>query len=273
MPHAAWLLIFAVLVVGVLHTLVPDHWVPITLIARQRGWSPAQTAKAAALAGLGHTVSTLLIAVVLWVAGAAFASRFGRGVDLVASIALIAFGAWVAIGALREIRQEHGHDHAHVHAGGEHAHEDDTGECQLDHGPSRKGHSHIHRHAEGLVHVHWHTHGAADWHEMEGNLAIAPPLHEHEHVTSGRMALLLVLGSSPMVEGIPAFFAASRFGVGLILIMAIVFAAATIGTYVVLCLASFSGLQRTQLGPLERYGEVISGSFIALLGVVFLFIH
>ena len=42
------LLIGAVAAVGVLHTIVPDHWVPITLtlIARQRGWSKAETARA-----------------------------------------------------------------------------------------------------------------------------------------------------------------------------------------------------------------------------------
>ena len=39
------LLIGAVAAVGVLHTIVPDHWVPITLIARQRGWSKGETAR------------------------------------------------------------------------------------------------------------------------------------------------------------------------------------------------------------------------------------
>lgn len=34
---SAALLVGVVLVVGILHTIVPDHWVPITLIARQRG--------------------------------------------------------------------------------------------------------------------------------------------------------------------------------------------------------------------------------------------
>jgi hypothetical protein len=61
-----------------------------------------------------------------------------------------------------------------------------------------------------------------------------------------------------MVEGIPAFFAASRFGFGLIVAMSVVFAASTIATYVVLSVYSASGLQRLKLGPLERYGEVIS---------------
>ena len=40
----AWVLVGAVAAVGVLHTIAPDHWVPITLIARQRGWSMSDTA-------------------------------------------------------------------------------------------------------------------------------------------------------------------------------------------------------------------------------------
>ena len=72
-----------------------------------------------------------------------------------------------------------------------------------------------------------------------------------------------------MVEGIPAFFAASNYGVGLIVIMSVAFAASTIATYVVLCVYSASGLQRLNLGPVERYGEVISGAFIAAIGLAF----
>ena len=81
--------------------------------------------------------------------------------------------------------------------------------------------------------------------------------------------MLLVLGSSPMVEGIPAFFAASRYGFGLIVAMAALFAASTIGTYVALSVSAASGLKRLSLGPLERYGEVISGALMALMGVGF----
>lgn len=256
MPHTAVLLIGAVFVVGVLHTLVPDHWAPITLLARQRGWSLAQTARAAAVAGLGHTLSTLLIAVVVWIAGVAFAARFGHLVNLVTSLALVGFGGWVAIGSIRELREEGQHHDEHL----------------LHHGSPGFSHSHAHNHEDGLEHVHWHKHGQDDWHEIQAGVAAAPPLHVHEHSTSARMALLLILGSSPMIEGIPAFFAAARYGAGLIVIMSVVFAAATIATYVGLCVGSMSGLQRLNLGPLERYGEVISGAFIAALGLVFLFV-
>jgi putative Mn2+ efflux pump MntP len=200
------LLVLAVAAVGVFHTLVPDHWVPIALVARKHGWTRSQTARAAAIAGLGHTVSTLIIAIIVWYAGVVFAERFGRDVDIVTSALLFGFGAWVVIGAVRELRE-------------------------------------------------------------------SPPAHSHLQPTSSRTALLLIVGSSPMVEGIPAFFAASRYGIALIAVMSIVFAVSTIATYVGLCVASASGLQRMSFGPLERYGEILSGAIIMALGIVFIFLR
>jgi hypothetical protein len=70
-------------------------------------------------------------------------------------------------------------------------------------------------------------------------------------------------------DGIPAFFAAGKYGVGVISAMAIVFALSTIVTYVVLCVYSTAGLQRVNLSAFERYGEVLSGAFIVLVGVAF----
>jgi hypothetical protein len=126
-------------------------------------------------------------------------------------------------------------------------------------------HVHLHRHGRNWVHAHWHDHGAATDHPI---FADAPP-HAHRHRTTGRTALLLILGSSPMVEGIPAFFAAARYGAALIGVMAVLFAASTIATYVLLCVSSTAGLQRWSLGAIERYGEVLSGGFIALVGLAF----
>src|SRR5271156_3855105 len=99
------LLIAAVAAVGVLHTIVPDHWVPITLIARQRGWSRAETARASLGAGTGHVLSTLLIAFIVWVAGVVVATRFGHIIDTASSIALIVFGGWIAASAWRQLHK------------------------------------------------------------------------------------------------------------------------------------------------------------------------
>ena len=119
--RSAALLVGAVLVVGVLHTVVPDHWVPITLIARQRGWTRAQTARAAFQAGTGHVVTTLILAAIVWLAGVAVAAKFGHWVDTISSVALIAFGLWIAISSWRELRTGAGHGHSH----GPHGHTHD----------------------------------------------------------------------------------------------------------------------------------------------------
>ena len=387
------LLIGAVAAVGTFHTMVPDHWVPITLIARQRGWSKAETARAAFQAGIGHTLSTLAIAAAVWLAGVAVATRFGHIVDTAASLALIGFGAWIAISAWRELSGGAGHSHGHGHSHSHHhdlTHRDDgaihgpelqrvaTGHGDLllsiyesgvpprfrltgadadcvkvetlrpdgarqvfpfanrgtywesidqipephgfdvtitvengghahthravfaehdhdhghDHGhgdqePERAPiddplyaplhgdvatltrHIHVHRHDGGAVHTHWHDHTPDTSHPISDRTAAEPPPHVHRHKTTARTALLLILGSSPMVEGIPAFFAASRFGVGLIIVMSVVFAISTIATYVLLCVYSTVGLQRVRLGAFEQYGEVLSGAYIALVGVAF----
>lgn len=393
------LLVGAVATVGVLHTMVPDHWVPITLIARQRGWSKAETALASLQAGTGHVLSTLLIALVVWVAGVAVAASFGRLIDSLSSLALIAFGGWIAISAWRELRGSGGHGHGHSHGlPGLHGHRHDDHGGHPIHGPELQsivtdegvlelsifetgvpprfrltgahadsfevetlrengkrqvflfanhgthwesvedipephqfsvtvivdhgGHSHsyataftehshdhgahshqhgddhadghdrgpeddplyaplrsdtavltrhvhTHHHGQGSPHIHWHDHTPGTTHAVGAALETEPPVHDHRHKTTARTALLLILGSSPMVEGIPAFFAAGKYSIGLISVMAVVFAISSIATYILLCVYSTAGLQRVRLGAVERYGEVLSGAFIALVGLAF----
>ncbi len=304
MNGAALLLIGAVAAVGVLHTIVPDHWLPIALIARERGWSKRETARAALQAGTGHILSTLLIALAVWVAGLAFANRFGHVVDVASSLALIGFGGGIAISAWGELHHIEGaerrHEHSHVH-GAEHPHAHSHGPSHF-HGAKHawpgiatmtaSGHAlaigddplyapirgdtavltrhlHLHCHGRGPAHLHWHDHPPATDHPVLAAFASEPPLHRHRHKTTARTSLLLILGSSPMVEGIPAFFAAAKFGVGIISVMAVVFALSTIATYVVLCVYSTAGLQRLRLGAFEIYGEVLSGAVIAGTGVIF----
>jgi putative Mn2+ efflux pump MntP len=216
-----FLLVGAVGSVGVLHTIVPDHWFPITVMARQRGWSKSETARVALKAGTGHVVSTLVIAMLVWVAGTAAARRFGSALDTATGLALVGFGLWIAVSAW--IARHHGHAHPDWHGS---------------HAPS-------HQHHEGTSE------------------------HASANGQKGRTALMLILGSSPMVEGIPAFFAAGKYGLPLIAAMSLVFAVSTILTYVVLCVFSTAGLQRIRFEAFERQGEVLSGVVIALIGLAF----
>jgi hypothetical protein len=327
---SGWLLVGAVAGVGILHTVVPDHWVPITLIARQRGWSRTETARVAFKAGIGHVLSTLAIALVIWIGGVAVATRFGHWVDTIASLALVGFGVWIGISAWRDLHRGGGHGHSHDHGHG-HSHdfshlqaadsvhgsklqkivtehgvvelsifeagapphfrltgtfggsavlatrrEDGSQQTFLfkDRGEYWESAEEIpepHQFAVTLTldcEGHAHTYSVQFTEHSHGPAGHAHS-HPHPEKNKNRTALLLILGSSPMVEGIPAFFAASKYGVGLIILMSVVFAATTIATYVLLCVYSTAGLQRVSLGPVERYGEVLSGGFIALVGLAF----
>jgi len=104
--------------------------------------------------------------------------------------------------------------------------------------------------ANEYMHAHWHE-------------------HHHDRSHGQRTVLLLILGSSPMIEGLPAFFAAGKYGAALIVAMSLVFAASTIITYVLLCVLSVAGSEQVKLGAFERYGEILSGLFIAVVGVAF----
>jgi nickel/cobalt exporter len=200
------ILVGSVVLVGVLHTMVPDHWLPLAIIARQQKWSRVQVALAALQAGAGHVFSTLVIAALVWALGAETAKHSARVVDTASSICLVVFGLWTAASAWQES------DHVYTET-----------EAQTSSSSERKR----------------------------------------------RITLLLILGSSPMVEGIPAFFAASKYGIRLLLGMAAAFSISTIVTYVALCVLSTVGLQRFRLASLGRYGEVLSGVMIAVVGLVF----
>jgi len=316
------LLVGAVGAVGVLHTIVPDHWVPITLVARQQGWTKKETASAALKAGTGHVLSTLAIALIVWIAGVAFARSFGHYVDAAASLALVGFGGWIALASLLEMRRSHAHGHSHhqhfrhLPSAGDSIHGPELEEVDTGHGALKLSIF------EAGVPPRFRLTGASDadvtietvrddgsrqtfemknrgsyWestgvipepHEFSVTIGVLHEGHAHrysahfaeheDHHASpavdrrkvpSRTALLFILGSSPMVEGIPVFFAAGKYGAGLIAIMSLIFAISTIATYVILCVASTAGLQRISLGPLEHYGEVLSGVFIAAVGIVF----
>ena len=204
MIHSTFLLlVITVGVVGVLHTIVPDHWAPIAVIARQRGWSRRETARVAAGAGLGHALSTIAIGILAFFAGAIAAQRLGHAINLAAGCALIAFGLWSTIGAIRELT------------------------ATVDAVPSAS-------------------------------------------VLPTRTALMLILGSSPSIEVVPTFLAAAPLGIAAFLALSLVFSITTIGTYVVTCVLSAAGLEQFRYAPVERYGEVISGMLVSIIGVVFL---
>ena len=111
---------------GSAHTLAPDHWMPFAALARAEGWTPRRTAAITALCGLGHVTVSVVLGLVSVCLGLELLQTFGRRLESVAGVVLIAFGVvyglWGLHRAVRSRWHEHGHGHLHWHGGHPHSH-------------------------------------------------------------------------------------------------------------------------------------------------------
>ena len=113
-------LALAAITVGSLHSLAPDHWVPIAAVARARNWSRARTARVSFICGLGHVTVSVLLGLLALMFGAQLFESLGERMVSVAGFLLIGFGVayavWGMLGAFaHRIHGHHHHHYDHVH--------------------------------------------------------------------------------------------------------------------------------------------------------------
>jgi nickel/cobalt transporter (NicO) family protein len=108
-------LAIAAATVGTLHSLAPDHWLPVAAVARARGWSHQRTARVALLCGFGHVTVSAALGLVALASGTAVIEALGARSSAVAGVLLIGFGVAYALWGARHAiaRRLHGHDHHH----------------------------------------------------------------------------------------------------------------------------------------------------------------
>lgn len=78
--------------VALLHTLIPSHWLCFVVVGRAQGWGVRKTLGVAAVAGLLHVLSTIILGLVLVTAGRTFLEQEGT-VERLSALVLIGLGA------------------------------------------------------------------------------------------------------------------------------------------------------------------------------------
>lgn len=101
-------LIAGSLILSVLHALIPNHWLPVLAIAKKENWSMQQTTKVTFIAGLSHALSTVLIGIIIGVAGIQLAANVEYFTAYIAPAVLSVLGIFY-------IYQHHKHKHFHLH--------------------------------------------------------------------------------------------------------------------------------------------------------------
>ena len=81
-------------VIAFLHAAIPTHWLPFVLVGRAQGWSGRKTLGVAALAGGGHIASTVVLGLLLTLAGMALHEEFGPWLARAAGVLLVGVGIY-----------------------------------------------------------------------------------------------------------------------------------------------------------------------------------
>jgi hypothetical protein len=118
------LLLAAAATVGFLHSILPDHWAPLAVVARTQRWSVVRVARISFLASVGHVVTSIALAGLIALVGLQFRHSFesaqGHIVGAILVLTGVGFLVWGMSGSA-----DHDHAHEHHHDGdGDHHHHD-----------------------------------------------------------------------------------------------------------------------------------------------------
>lgn len=108
-------LVAAAVTVGSLHSLAPDHWVPIAAVSRAQRWSSVRTTRVALACGLGHVTVSVALGLLALLFGAQLFIGVGERMESAAGLLLVGFGVAYLVWGLRGPLAHRLHGHVHEH--------------------------------------------------------------------------------------------------------------------------------------------------------------
>ena len=98
-------LIFFSIVLSSVHALIPHHWLSLALLARSEKWSKRQTFQISFVVSFAHSLSTIILGILIGLIGMEAAARMSDFTSWFAPLLLILFGIiYFSLG------QEHQHE-------------------------------------------------------------------------------------------------------------------------------------------------------------------
>jgi len=114
MDSTVMLMISAALA-AILHTLVPDHEIPLAMIGRAQNWTVKKMAGITLIAGAIHISVSMGIGVIALIASVTLSQFVANSAQQISGFLLIVFGIAYAFFSWRRKRGGHSHSHPHSH--------------------------------------------------------------------------------------------------------------------------------------------------------------
>lgn len=85
-------LIGGTILLAFLHAFIPNHWLPIIVVARMEGWRKKELIVITLVSALAHVLGTVLLGLVLGLIGKQLEEKYGQAINVAFSVLLILFG-------------------------------------------------------------------------------------------------------------------------------------------------------------------------------------
>ena len=234
MDDSITLLSVTAITIGFIHTVLgPDHYLPFIVLSEAKKWTLRKTIFITVLCGLGHVLSS----VVLGLVGIAVGISVSKLVNIESFRGNIAAWLFIAFGLVYMI-------------------------ISIRNLIRNRKHSHIHFHQGGEKHFHEHNHHLEHTH-----------IHDKEIVNTTPWILFLIFVFGPCEPLIPILmYPAAKHNITGAIFVSLLFSVVTIATMVSVVMIFKFGLNRINLKPLEKYGNLIAGTTIFLSGIAIQFL-
>src|ERR1035437_3801653 len=102
-----WQILIGSLLLSLIHASIPNHWIPLLAISKAEKWTLKETLTATIITGFAHTLSTILIGIVVGLIGIKLSNSYNMIMKYIAPSILIMIGVIYMILNLKH----HGHHH------------------------------------------------------------------------------------------------------------------------------------------------------------------
>lgn len=99
------------LALSIIHALIPNHWMPLIAIGKTENWSRRETLRATLITGVAHTLSIILIGIVVGLFGYKLAATYVEAAKIIAPLVLLVLGIIYLLAELDSSRKQHHHHH------------------------------------------------------------------------------------------------------------------------------------------------------------------
>lgn len=94
-------------ILSLVHAIMPDHWIPLTMISRTEKWSKIETLWITGIIAIPHIISTILIGIIIGIIGYKLSSTNEFVMRVAAPLILVVIGVIYLFLDFRSSKQHH----------------------------------------------------------------------------------------------------------------------------------------------------------------------